>query len=522
LRASTWIAVGLFAVAAAWFASSLVIGGRDESEETASAEPPQPTEVEVQDSAAEKVPQHIFAQGVAQPYRTTDVIAAAGGTLQEVLVQEGDRVEAGAVVARVRLEARENELRSAEARVASLEADLQGFRDLEDQGFATEARVRDLEWQLEQARAALQNVRDEIRDTTIEAPIPGVVSDLFVNSGEEAPAGTAIARIVDNAPLRVTLNISQRDVGKVDWGRVAVVSVATGDLAKGRLCFIAPAADPQTRTFRVEIRVPNEERKIPSVVSAEVRFQTGEVEAHFISSAILALSEAGELGVKSVDGDGVVRFHPVEIIRAVTDGVWVSGLPKELRLITTGQGFVRADERVRTREARGKQEGASGRDAGETRLPTATVEASGFEGAEDIPEPPPAETLCEGSAANSVTTSSVPAAAPSVGNDAGAATQQPPSAGAGGEAAGGEEGAPANSGTAGTPSQPGQAGATSRPGVAAPTAPHIAAPPVEQPPPQMPQGQGGAAGATPPPLAPDEGPGGSATPSGGQGGGGGQ
>ncbi|UUP19806.1 efflux RND transporter periplasmic adaptor subunit [Nitratireductor thuwali] len=481
MRTSTWIAIGLLAATAAWLASGLFIGtGEGEEEDAAASAQPQPTLVEVESSAARTVPQYIYAQGVAQPFRTADVVSATGGTLAEVPVQQGDHVEAGTVLAQLRLEERQSQLASAEARVESLEADLEGMRRLEREGFAAETRVRELESQLKEARSALQSVRAEIRDTTIEAPISGIVSDVFVNSGETVAAGTAIARLVDNTPLRVTLDISQRDVGSVDVGRVAVVSFATGGLAKGRVCFVAPTADPQTRTFRVETRVPNEERKIPSVVSAEVRFQSGEVKAHFISPAILSLSEEGALGVKSVDEDNTVRFHPVEIARTGMEGAWVSGLPDELRLITTGQGFVREGERVRVSQARAEEEQGDG----VARLPTATVEARQFDGAEDLPEPPPAEELCEGSAANALP-ASPPAASAATGNFGPAPDAAGAPAGISGQAAEPQ----ASPGSARTRGGTGAAtgGAASSAPSARPVSPGIPTPRIE---PVQPQGQG--------------------------------
>ncbi|WP_348645424.1 efflux RND transporter periplasmic adaptor subunit [Mesorhizobium sp. RMAD-H1] len=480
----------------------------------------------MQPSTAEPVPLYIYAQGVAQPYRTADVVSSTGGTLDQVLVKEGDEVKAGAVLARVRPEARESQLRSAQARVNSLEADLQGLRDLEGQGYATESGVRDLESQLAEARASLQSIREEILDTTIEAPIPGVVNDVFANAGETLGAGTAVLRIVDNSPLRITLYISQRDIGRVDVGRVATVSFATGDLAKGRVCFVASAADPETRTFRVEIRVPNETRDVPSVVSVEVRFQTGEAEAHFVSPAILALNEEGTLGVKSVGDGGAVRFHKVEITRAVNNGIWVSGLPEKAQLITIGQGFVREGERVRVKRSEGGEQNAAEAAAKEARLPTATIEAEHFDRAENLIEPPPAEVLCKGSAANRISTNSMPTG--STGADV--STQSPGVGSSTGGTAGNQGRSPGMSKDSGT--QRGAGSGQSVPVAPSPeiTPPRVSVPPLAQPPSQVPgptQGQGGAAqgggapqggGAAPPPAGSGGGATGS-TPPGGAGGG---
>jgi multidrug efflux system membrane fusion protein len=489
LKTSSWIAIGLFAATAAWLASGYIIDGDDEDEEDRAASA-QPTLVEVRSSEARTVPQYIFAQGSAQPFRTADVVAQAAGTIDAVLVQEGDQVRADTVVARIRLDARSSRRESAQARVETLEADLEGMRQLAKDGFAAESRVRELEAQLESARAELAGIREEIEDTEVKAPIPGIVSDVFLNAGQFAPQGGQIIRIVDNSPLRVTLHVSQREVGNVDRGSVALVSFATGAPAKGRVCFIAPAADPETRTFRVEVRVPNEDGRIPSRVSAELRLQTGEVKAHFVSPAILALDEAGELGVKSVDENRKAAFHPIEILQAETDGVWIGGLPDRLQLISTGQGFVRQGESVRV----ANQDAGRPAAAGEAEAPqgapqpTSTVRSDPLNAAEELADPPPAEELCEGAGADAVSAGVASSGGQAVG---GAAGQPVPQAGAGAQPAITDEAGAA------PPIEPVPAPSI---GVTPPTIP---SPPVTQPPAAAPAApQGGAGASTPGTVGP--------------------
>jgi multidrug efflux system membrane fusion protein len=62
---------------------------------------------------------------------------------------------------------------------------------------------------------------------------------------------------------------------------------------------------------------------------------------------MLALSDEGVVGVKTVDDDNRVVFHPAEIVRADGDSLWIAGLPERVRAITVGQGFVRAGDEVR-------------------------------------------------------------------------------------------------------------------------------------------------------------------------------
>lgn len=81
-------------------------------------------------------------------------------------------------------------------------------------------------------------------------------------------------------------------------------------------------------------------------MTAETTFMTDQIMAHFISPAILTLNEAGVLGVRSVDENDVVQFHPVQVLSDTSEGTWITGLPKQINLITVGQEFVKDGEKV--------------------------------------------------------------------------------------------------------------------------------------------------------------------------------
>jgi multidrug efflux system membrane fusion protein len=84
----------------------------------------------------------------------------------------------------------------------------------------------------------------------------------------------------------------------------------------------------------------------PGGMSATMRVPLASESAHKVSPALLSLSDAGVLGIKSVDQNGTVQFHKVEIIKSERDGLWLGGLPDEIDLISVGQGFVRAGDHV--------------------------------------------------------------------------------------------------------------------------------------------------------------------------------
>jgi membrane fusion protein, multidrug efflux system len=97
----------------------------------------------------------------------------------------------------------------------------------------------------------------------------------------------------------------------------------------------------------VELEIHNPNGRFAAGVSAELRIGVERTLAHRVPASLLALNDAGVLGVKAVDDDETVVFYPAEVVRAEADAVWVAGLPEHVRLITVGQGFVRAGHQVR-------------------------------------------------------------------------------------------------------------------------------------------------------------------------------
>jgi membrane fusion protein, multidrug efflux system len=121
----------------------------------------------------------------------------------------------------------------------------------------------------------------------------------------------------------------------------------TGRVVEGQVRYIAAQSDPATRTFTVELEVPNPNGRFAAGISAELRIGFERTLAHRVPASLLALNDDGVLGIKAVgDGEEVV-FYEAEVVRAEADAVWLAGLPEQVRLITVGQGFVRAGDQVR-------------------------------------------------------------------------------------------------------------------------------------------------------------------------------
>jgi membrane fusion protein, multidrug efflux system len=158
--------------------------------------------------------------------------------------------------------------------------------------------------------------------------------------------GDPVATVVDFDPILVIGQVTERDVPRVKVGMTGTARLITGDVLQGKIRFIGATADEQTRTFRVELEVPNPDKHIIQGLSTELRLPVADLPAHLVSPAILTLADNGDIGVKTLNAENIVEFHPVTIVADGPDGIWLAGLPEKVTFITVGQEFVQPGQKV--------------------------------------------------------------------------------------------------------------------------------------------------------------------------------
>lgn len=309
-------------------------------------------------SEAEPVERLLRLYGDVEPDQVVVVRAETSGQIAEVTTQRGARVEPGAELARIAPGDREARLRRAEARLAAAQREFDIAEQLVERGTAPETRLQTATAELEATRADLSSIRVEIENTVIRAPIGGIVNRIIAETGDFVAVGGEVVEIVDNDPLVAVVQVPQHAVGRIRPGGEARVGIVGRESVAGTIRFVAPLAEAATRTFRVEIEVPNPEGDLPAGVSAEVVIPTETVEAHKVSPSLVTLDDEGAIGLFAVGEDGTVEFHPVQLVRAEADGVWVTGPPERVRLITIRPGFVSEGQAVDARQA--AEEGQEG------------------------------------------------------------------------------------------------------------------------------------------------------------------
>ena len=196
------------------------------------------------------------------------------------------------------------------------------------------------------ARAQLERSATELAHTDIRAPFAGLVEDTEVEVGDYVQPGTACATVIDLDPMLLVGRVAERDVSKLSLGTIAKGILIDGTGVVGKLTFIGQQSDTATRTYPVEIQVPNPDFALRSGVTTQITIPVDSVMAHRISPALLALDDEGRIGVRTIDGDNRVVFNLVQIINDEGGAVWISGLPEVATLITVGQELVVPREHV--------------------------------------------------------------------------------------------------------------------------------------------------------------------------------
>lgn len=344
---SSFIIAGVALLLSLWVLSGVLFR---EPPEEAGPRAPEPMTVAVTLSRAVPVQRALTLQGDLQAEQRVVVRAETSGRVVEVPVTLGQEVEADTILARINMDDRQARLRRAEANVLGREIDYQGAQRLAQEGMQAQLRVQTLLAELEAARAELEAIRLDIEQTRVRAPIAGVLNHRYADIGDVLNRGDPVAEVLQNHPLQAVVQVPQHAIAQVQPGGRARVTLLDGEQREAEVSYVSARADTATRTFRVEVTLPNPDRALPAGISVQVRIPVEEVMAHRVSPALAALDEQGRLGVKTVDEEDRVVFHPVALVRADSEGIWVSGLPPAARIISIGQGFVKAGESVRVVE----------------------------------------------------------------------------------------------------------------------------------------------------------------------------
>ena len=131
----------------------------------------------------------------------------------------------------------------------------------------------------------------------------------------------------------------------------ADVKLVSDDVVQGTVRYISRDATAATRTFPVEVAVPNADAAIPAGMTAEITLRAAPVDSVLLPRSVITLSDNGDIGVRAVDKDNKVVFYPIDIVDDTPRGLILGGIPADVRIIVAGQELTTEGEEVKAVEA---------------------------------------------------------------------------------------------------------------------------------------------------------------------------
>lgn len=193
---------------------------------------------------------------------------------------------------------------------------------------------------IQSAEAAVAAADTEIARLSIKAPFAGLLESDTAELGTLLQPGDLCATVMQLDPVMLVGFVPETEVNRVELGARAGARLAAGNQVEGNVTFLSRAADPETRTFRVEIEVPNADLTLRDGQTAEIVIAADGTSAHLLPQSALTLNDHGDLGVRIVTEETTAQFIPVTLLRDTLNGVWLGGLPDEADVIIIGQEFV--------------------------------------------------------------------------------------------------------------------------------------------------------------------------------------
>jgi multidrug efflux system membrane fusion protein len=343
VAAALWVATGHFAAVG----SETPEPGAAEAE--AVIETPKRTVAVVRAEVADYA-RLIRISGVTEADKLAVLAARSNGVVQELTAEAGDTVDRGAVVMLLEGEDVRAAVKTAQDQLAQAAEQLAVGETLNAKGSLPETQLTARRAAKSAAEGALSQAQAAADRLSLVAPFSGTLDAVNVEEGEWVQQGTPMATLIALDPIIVKAEVAERDVAHVGVGAKALVRLVSGVELEGTVKHLARKASDKTRTFALEVDLPNPEGAIPSGMTAELRLTAAAQPALTVPRSVLTLNEAGQVGLRVVGDGDIAAFLPVELIDDTEAGFVVTGVPQGARVIVAGQDLVRDGDAVVVKE----------------------------------------------------------------------------------------------------------------------------------------------------------------------------
>ncbi|MSO20109.1 MAG: efflux RND transporter periplasmic adaptor subunit [Acidobacteria bacterium] len=310
--------------------------------------------------------EQISLTGSLKAKESVEVVPKITGKVQRVLVDVGDPVREGQLIAELEGDELAQQVLRAEAtlavaeatraqRLAELEnaqADDRRAQQLQTEGLlsrqsmeTTQTRARVVQTQvtladaqIRQAQADLNELRIRRQQTQVLSPLTGWVATRHVSPGALVNPNNPIVGVLRLSSMVTEVRVPEEHLTGLRVGNRALVSMDAlqGRTIEGRVARISPILDPATRSGSVQVEIPNPDGQLKAEMSARIQMEMGGNRTALLIPREAIVMRGDQPGVNVLE-DGRARFRPIETGITTDNGVEViSGLTLGLKIITRG------------------------------------------------------------------------------------------------------------------------------------------------------------------------------------------
>lgn len=299
-----------------------------------------------------------------EAFADATVIAKVRGEVRAILVEEGDEVRAGQLLARLDGDRLRLETRQAQANLQKLQRDFQRNVDLKERGLISEGDFEKIKYEMDALEASHKLAKLELSYTEIKAPIDGVVSERFIKLGNTIDINAETFQVTSLEPLVSYLHVPEREYRSIDPGQAAGIKIDAlqGTEFEATVARVSPVVDPETGTFKITIEVSDPTRRLKPGMFGRINivYDVHDNALQVPRSAII--DEAGETAVFVVEED---LAHRRVVETGFSEAGFVEildGLADQEHFVTVGQAGLKEGTKVSVINALDAGESAANND----------------------------------------------------------------------------------------------------------------------------------------------------------------
>lgn len=295
-----------------------------------------------------------------EPEIINNISSSTPNRIRQILVDEGMRVSAGqklVVMDDVNTAGYELQVDNARANLKNVEVDYNRALELFKIGGGTRQQVDQMEIQLINARNALASAERTLRNvrenTILTSPISGVITARNYDPGDMT-GSLPILTVARTQPVKIVINVSESELSKVRRGMPAIVTFDTyGDeIFNGNITLVSPTVDNASRTFGVEVTLPNADNRVLPGMFGRVQLSLGTARHVVVpDKAVVKQPGSGNHYVYVYNPDNTVSYNKVELGQRLGDSYeLLSGVESGSKVVVSGQSKLSNGAKVKVTE----------------------------------------------------------------------------------------------------------------------------------------------------------------------------